>query len=118
MQLEARNIGFRYRKGPWVFRGVNLTIKPGEIVGLVGPSGCGKSTLGRILAGYEIPEEGNLTIHDSLLTNSHSSPVQLVFQHPEKAVNPQWKMENILNEGWNPDEKLLSSLGIEKDLIA
>lgn len=117
MQLEARNIGFRYPKGPWVFQGVDLVIKPGEIVGLIGPSGCGKSTLGRILAGYEIPNEGNIIIQDSLQSVSHSSSVQLVFQHPEKAVNPRWKMEDILNEGWHPNDKLLSSLGIEKEWL-
>ena len=34
MQLEAKNIGFRYGNGPWLFQGINLTIEPGEIVGL------------------------------------------------------------------------------------
>ena len=39
MRLEAENIGFRYENGPWLFRGVNLSLEPGEIVGLNGPSG-------------------------------------------------------------------------------
>ncbi len=62
MQLEAKNIGFRYGNGPWLFRGVNLTVEPGEIVGLTGPSGRGKTTFCRILAGFEKPMEGTVTL--------------------------------------------------------
>ena len=60
MQLEAKNIGFRYGNGPWLFRDVNVTVEPGEIVGLTGPSGRGKTTFCRILAGFEKPMEGTL----------------------------------------------------------
>ena len=42
--------------------GVNLQIKPGEIVSLVGPSGCGKSTLLRLIAGVLSPTKGNISI--------------------------------------------------------
>ena len=45
-------------------------------------------------------------------------PVQLVLQHPEKAVNPRWKMDKILNEGWNPDKEVLKSLGIEQEWLS
>ena len=44
-------------------------------------------------------------------------PVQLVFQHPEKAVNPRWKMEKVLNEGWQADQELLDLLGIEQEWL-
>jgi len=62
MLLEGRNIGFRYRKGPWILRGIDITIESGEVVGLTGPSGCGKTTLGRILAGYQRPQEGSVLL--------------------------------------------------------
>lgn len=46
MQIEARNISFRYRENtPWILKDVSLKIEEGERVGLVGPSGYGKSTL-------------------------------------------------------------------------
>lgn len=43
-------------------RGVNLSIAPGEIVGLVGDNGAGKSTLMKMLAGAEIPDSGVMRV--------------------------------------------------------
>ena len=41
--------------------GVDLIVRPGEVVGLVGESGCGKSTLGRVAAGLLTPSGGEVT---------------------------------------------------------
>ncbi|WP_071396294.1 ABC transporter ATP-binding protein [Bacillus tuaregi] len=118
-RLEARDIGFRYgRNGPWVLKDVNFTLEPGEIVGLIGASGRGKTTLCKILAGYEAPIEGAVTIGGADIPNKGYHPVQLVFQHPEKVVNPRWKMEKVLNEGWRPDNTVLQSLGIEQEWLS
>ena len=43
---------------------VNLEIKPGEFITLLGPSGCGKTTILRMIAGFEIPNSGNIYIGD------------------------------------------------------
>jgi spermidine/putrescine transport system ATP-binding protein len=43
-------------------KGVSLEIKGGEFFSLLGPSGCGKTTLLRIIAGFEQPDEGSVTI--------------------------------------------------------
>ena len=43
-------------------RGVDLTLAPGEIVGVAGPNGSGKSTLGRLLLGFAAPDEGRVLI--------------------------------------------------------
>ncbi|GIO09494.1 peptide ABC transporter [Brevibacillus reuszeri] len=117
MLLEAKQIGFRYERDLWVLRGVDISIQSGEIVGLVGPSGFGKSTLCRILAGYEKPHEGQVLLHGAALPTSGFHPVQLVFQHPEKAVNPRWRMSRTLAEGGAPDESLLEQLGVQQEWL-
>ncbi|CAM3969041.1 ABC transporter ATP-binding protein [Lederbergia lenta] len=118
MQLEAKGMGFRYGNGPWLFRGINVVVKPGEIVGITGPSGQGKTTFCRLLAGFEQPVEGTVTFNGKPIRKNSYHPVQLVFQHPEKAINPRWKMHKTLNEGWKPDQALLASLGIEKEWLS
>lgn len=117
MQLKANDIGFHYENGPWLFRGVSLCIEPGEVVGIAGPSGRGKTTFCRILSSYETPLEGTVTFNDAPLPDKGYHPVQMVLQHPEKAVNSKWKMHRILNEGYHPDAELLEILGIEQEWL-
>lgn len=118
MRLSAENISFRYAdKSPWVLKDINLQIKTGERVGLVGPSGYGKSTLAKILAGYNRANSGQVLLDGKPLEKKGFCPVQMIYQHPELAVNPRWKMEKTLNECWNPDEKILERFGIEKDWL-
>ncbi len=118
MQLRAENISFRYNnKSPWILKNVDLTIKTGERVALTGPSGYGKSTLSKILAGYLEPTEGQVLLDGKPLPTRGYSPVQLIYQHPEQAVNPRWKMERTLKECWEPDEELLKEMGIESEWL-
>ena len=42
--------------------GVSAQIREGEFFSLLGPSGCGKTTLLRLIAGFEQPTKGNITI--------------------------------------------------------
>lgn len=114
MLLEANHISFRYRQGPWILKDVTLSVGEGERVGLVGPSGYGKSTLSKILAGYIKPVAGQVLLDGKELPEAGYSPVQLIYQHPEKAINPLWRMKDILNEGWVPDQYTLDSMGIEQ----
>lgn len=118
MQLEAKNISFRYGRGPEILKDVSLSVDEGERVGLVGPSGYGKSTLSRILAGYEKPTSGEVLFEGKLLPEKGYCPVQLIYQHPEKAINPRWKMNRILNECWEPDEAFLRKMGIERQWLS
>lgn len=118
MQLEGRNLSFRYEKNKWLFQHMDVMVTPGEVVGITGPSGKGKTTLCKILAGFVEPVEGTVTIDGKPLSKSGFQPVQLVLQHPEKAVNPLWKMERVLNEGGPLDPELLDLLGIQKEWLS
>lgn len=60
--LRLHDVGRRYGlRGPWVLRGLNLTIAPGTLTRIEGPNGTGKSTLLRLLAGIDSPTEGRVT---------------------------------------------------------
>jgi ABC-type dipeptide/oligopeptide/nickel transport system ATPase subunit len=113
--LEANQLGFRYATdGPWLFQGLDLALKPGEIVGLPGPSGRGKSTLAKTLAGYLKPHQGSIRMDGQPLRQKAFNPIQLLFQHPELAVNPRWKIKKLLAEAAAPSPGLLSELSIDE----
>ncbi len=113
--LEARQVAFRYAGNqPWLFQKLSIDIAPGEIVGLPGPSGVGKSTFAKILADYLSPREGRVLMDGQPLKQKVFCPVQLLFQHPELAVNPRWKISKILNEAETPSAAVLNKLSIDE----
>lgn len=61
--LKVTNMSYTYRPDlPYALTDLNLTINSGERLAIVGPSGAGKTTLGRLLAGFDSPTQGNVTI--------------------------------------------------------
>ncbi|MEU8514296.1 ATP-binding cassette domain-containing protein [Kitasatospora sp. NPDC048722] len=59
--MELTGVGKRYgRGGRWVLRGVDLAVRPGELVRIAGANGTGKSTLLRLVAGIERPSAGRV----------------------------------------------------------
>ncbi|MEM9063013.1 MAG: ABC transporter ATP-binding protein [Pseudomonadota bacterium] len=84
---------------------VDLTVRPGEVVGLVGESGCGKSTLGRMIAGI-LPPTGGTVLLDGQDVSEMNGPergdaalaVQMIFQDPFASLNPRMRVEQIVGE--------------------
>jgi len=85
--------------------GVDLVIRPGEVVGLVGESGCGKSTLGRMIAGIMPPTEGEIlfegmdvAVMQGAERRAADLAVQMIFQDPFASLNPRMRVEQIVGE--------------------
>jgi ABC-type Fe3+/spermidine/putrescine transport system ATPase subunit len=77
----------------------HLDIAEGEFFALLGPSGCGKTTLLRMLAGFEIPTEGEIIIDGQPMVGVEPDkrPVNMVFQ--SYAVFPHMNVERNVGYG-------------------
>ena len=119
MILEVRNLSFRYEnKGRQILEQFSLQADSNERVGIAAPSGFGKTTLCKLLAGYEQPESGEILLDGELLQSYKGyCPVQMIWQHPEQAVNPRLRMRSVFEEGDQVDPKLMEKLGIESDWL-
>ena len=116
MILEGKNLTFSYeKKGKPVLNNVNLRISSGDRAALLGPSGFGKTTLCKVLAGYLTPQQGEVLIDGRPLPKKGYCPIQMIWQHPERAVNPRLRMKDTLADGRDVEERILRELGIEED---
>lgn len=81
--IDLKQIKLTYELGSRkleILNDLNLRIAEGEFVCVLGPSGCGKSTLLKILAGYEIPDAGEVII-DGKTHQGPNAEIGVVFQH-------------------------------------
>jgi oligopeptide transport system ATP-binding protein len=85
--------------------GVSLSLRQGEIVGLVGESGCGKSTLGRTILQLIPPTEGSVVLAGKNLATlgktelrKARSDFQMIFQDPYASLNPRMTVFDTLAE--------------------
>lgn len=60
--VECKGIGFGYGVGPKVLNNINLSVRRGDIHGLIGPNGSGKSTLANVISGRLTPREGQVLV--------------------------------------------------------
>ncbi len=107
--LEVREVSkaYKLRKGFfkkelfYALRGVSLTIKKAEILGVVGESGSGKTTLGKLVLRLEEPPSGAILFSGKdafSLGKDYTRKVSVVFQDPRSSLNPRMKVREIVEE--------------------
>ena len=60
--LEVQELWHRYGSSSWTLQNIDFSLESGQLLGLLGPSGCGKTTLLRLIAGFERPSQGSISI--------------------------------------------------------
>ena len=68
--------------GEQAVENMNLYVRKGEFITILGPSGCGKSTTLRMIAGFEMPDQGKILLNGKDITNvpPYERPINTVFQ--------------------------------------
>src|SRR5258708_4391400 len=60
MLIEVKGLGFRFGRGPFLWRGIGLGVRAGEVLAVLGPNGTGKTTFIKSLVGLLPPTEGHV----------------------------------------------------------
>lgn len=124
MKLIVENLSFNYQAQKPILDRVSFELSQTEIVGIQAPSGYGKSTFAKILSGFLTPGSGKIFIareekeETTKTVSNHCFPVQLIFQHPEQAINPRWQMSRVLKEtGGELTVEMQEQLGLKEEWL-
>lgn len=107
--LEARNLSKTFestlfsKEKVQAVKQVSFVLKQGQTIGIAGNSGCGKSTLARIIAGLIPTDSGEILFYGDNIKNlkgrkQRSRKIQIIFQHPESALDPSMRIRDSLLE--------------------
>ena len=103
---RARSGGLFARDRVYALTGADLSVAPGETVGVVGESGCGKSTLAKVLVGVQRPTSGTVVVDGRDLWTMKPGErratvgegVGMIFQDPSTALNRRLTVRQILRD--------------------
>jgi peptide/nickel transport system ATP-binding protein len=128
--IEARGLGFGWSAQDTLLRGIDMSLRAGEIVGLAGPSGAGKSTLCDLLLGLRRPLAGQVLWRGQdiagagRLRRAVQRAVQKLFQDPGAAFPPHRRLRAVFGDlaavTDAPLERLpalLDRLGVRADVL-
>ena len=97
--VEVEDLWFVYPGGDWVLKGVNLTVRSGEMVGLIGQNGSGKTTLAQTIMGILKPRRGRIRLFGKDVTSQdlmeRAVTVGYVFQNPDYQIFTKSVYEEI-----------------------
>lgn len=116
MSVTLTNVGHHFPSGPWLFRGLNAHVTPGDVTALVGPSGSGKSTMLALIADWITPTEGSISIENK--PNGAPAKLNWVFQNPH-GVPRRSAIDHVivplLGQGMPIDEATATAQGLLAD---
>ena len=80
--IELKQLTKKFEDGFLAVSDFNLEVKKGEFVTFLGPSGCGKTTTLRMIAGFDLPTEGQILLNGRDITKlpPYQRPINTVFQ--------------------------------------
>lgn len=104
-------------------QGVDLTLRPGQVTGLLGPNACGKTTLIKSILGLVIPDSGRIEIDGRVIgpDGQHRRKIGYLPQNPDFPANLSIRelfemMADIRGEKASRQEELVRLFGLESSL--
>lgn len=129
MLIRVENLCKHYKTGNMhakqqsVLEQLNFSITQGQTLGLIGESGCGKSTLARTMLGLTPPSGGKIFLNEQEVLTQRGSlkkefcgKMQIIFQHPESALNPRMKIAQSLAEPRRIQQRYAKNLAAQEDM--
>jgi iron complex transport system ATP-binding protein len=111
MNIEARDVIARF--GPvTILHAVNVTIRPGQMIGLIGPNGSGKTTLLRMLAGLRAAESGRVLYNGRPVKEIGLRELARNIAYLAQSANVHWHMQvdSVIDLGRLPHRRALHGL--------
>lgn len=89
--LNVKGLDFTYEGGHHALKGIDLSVRKGEMLSIVGTNGAGKSTFSKVICGFEVPQKGNLSLNacnlSELSIKQRADHIGYVMQNPNQMIS-------------------------------